>query len=287
VMSKPLNPKKLIETYKLEKSHLAFTLCTKQADNIYITHSETTVISRLMTEGVLKSSTKQTYQFTCPHCTHCFALSSSTSAQSETTNSSTKRKTDDRTPSIKKYDQTDQFNDIVGETGVQNTDDLIATNSEFNLNNVVIQQSQEIVQDYQIFKNFKLETVGSILLSGSVAIIPISSDQLQLVHPLEETYRSRYKSDYFPENGQVRKPRYVTDSVRNHFVSIKIPSIYFENHCKKYIRVDWITTSKDGQPYYMPYKFQTNNDKRVLDIILGIDKIQTRRIEKCSGIDAV
>jgi len=83
----------------------------------------------------------------------------------------------------------------------------------------------------------------SIPLSNSVAVINSKSKQLQLLYPLEDTYRARYKSDYFPQNGQVRKPRYVADTVGNHFVTLKMPSDYINvDLTDKYVRVAWITT---------------------------------------------
>jgi hypothetical protein len=62
----------------------------------------------------------------------------------------------------------------------------------------------------------------SILLSKSVAVTVPTPNQLQLVHPLEDTYRARYKSDYFPQKGPVRRPRYVADNVGNHFVTLQV-----------------------------------------------------------------
>ncbi|CAF0964854.1 unnamed protein product [Didymodactylos carnosus] len=112
-----------------------------------------------------------------------------------------------------------------------------------------------------IIKNSKPDITTSIPLSQSVGIMPVSPYQLQILFPLEEMYRPRYKSDYFPESGNVRKPRYVSDSVGNHFISLKIPTVYFSNPHKKYIRIDWVTVPRNGQRYYMPYQFQTENDK--------------------------
>ncbi|CAF1091317.1 unnamed protein product [Didymodactylos carnosus] len=100
---------------------------------------------------------------------------------------------------------------------------------------------------------------GNIQLSKSVGVINALSKQLQLVYPLEETFRLRYKSDYFPQNGHVRKPRYVSDGVGNHFVSLKIPADYINNLTNTYIRVAWLTGLVNDKHYYSPYKFQTNN----------------------------
>ncbi len=62
----------------------------------------------------------------------------------------------------------------------------------------------------------------SISLSNSVAVTVPTPNQLQLVYPLEDTYRPRYKSDYFPQKGAVRRPRYVADNVGNHFVTLQV-----------------------------------------------------------------
>lgn len=62
----------------------------------------------------------------------------------------------------------------------------------------------------------------SILLSQSVAVTMAASSRLQLLHPLEETYRPRYKSDYFPQKGAVRRPRYVADNAANHYITIQV-----------------------------------------------------------------
>ena len=62
----------------------------------------------------------------------------------------------------------------------------------------------------------------SILLSQSVAVTITASSSLQLLHPLEDTYRPRYKSDYFPQKGAVRRPRYVADNAGNHYITIQV-----------------------------------------------------------------
>lgn len=49
-----------------------------------------------------------------------------------------------------------------------------------------------------------------------------SQTKLRLVYPLESFYRARYKSDYFPQNGIVRKPRYIADSAGNHFITLQV-----------------------------------------------------------------
>jgi len=103
---------------------------------------------------------------------------------------------------------------------------------------------------------------NNIKLSGSVGVgqvhtPPRASSKIHLVHPLEETYRPRYKSDYFAQNGTIRKPRYVTDRKGNHFISLKVPT-----HVFGCIRIDWLTTPNDkGDRYSMPYRFQASNQK--------------------------
>jgi len=101
----------------------------------------------------------------------------------------------------------------------------------------------------------------SIALSQSVAVTVAPPTQLKLVHPLEDTFRARYKSDYFPQKGAPRKPRYVADSEGNHYVSLQMPAEYPHNLKTTYIRVALLTTPmNDHGYYYSPYKFQTNND---------------------------
>jgi hypothetical protein len=46
-----LSPKDLITKYQLDKSHIAFTLCTKLPDGFYKSHPDTTVISSVITEA--------------------------------------------------------------------------------------------------------------------------------------------------------------------------------------------------------------------------------------------
>lgn len=64
----------------------------------------------------------------------------------------------------------------------------------------------------------------SISLSNSVAVTVHTGtpNRLQLVCPLEETYRARYKSDYFPQKGEPRRPRYVADSNGHHWVTLQV-----------------------------------------------------------------
>jgi len=107
----------------------------------------------------------------------------------------------------------------------------------------------------------------SILLSQSVAVTVPAPNQLQLVHTLEDTYRARYKSDYFPQKGAVRRPRYVADSRGNHCVTLQMPREYNRDFKNEYIRVALITTSiNDRGHFYSPYKFQIDHsDVKVPD----------------------
>ena len=63
---------------------------------------------------------------------------------------------------------------------------------------------------------------SSIELSTSVAVTVPTPNQLKIVYQLEDTYRARYKSDYFPQSGSFRRPRYVADKGGNHYVTIQV-----------------------------------------------------------------
>ncbi|CAF4195772.1 unnamed protein product, partial [Adineta steineri] len=104
-------------------------------------------------------------------------------------------------------------------------------------------------------------TNQSISLSESVAVTVPTPNQLILVHPLENTYKARYKSDYFPQTGNVRRPRYVSDNASNHFITLQLPTGYHRDFTHEYIRVALVTTLiNNRERYYSPYKFQTNHD---------------------------
>ncbi|CAF1026984.1 unnamed protein product [Rotaria sordida] len=114
---------------------------------------------------------------------------------------------------------------------------------------------------YNIGKNKKVKSNKPIFLSSSVDVgIPKtllqSSHKIELVNELEETFRPRYKSDYFAQNGKTRKPRYVADRRGNHFITLRVPP-----GIRGRIRVDWLTIpTENGDIYTMPYQFQANND---------------------------
>jgi NAD-dependent DNA ligase len=68
---------------------------------------------------------------------------------------------------------------------------------------------------------------NNISLSQSVGVtipkkVKNASHSIEIVHDLERTYKPRYKSDYFSQDGMVRKPRYVADQNENHFVTLKV-----------------------------------------------------------------
>jgi hypothetical protein len=89
----------------------------------------------------------------------------------------------------------------------------------------IFQKYQNLVFYVHVFSFLaptKTSTDQSILLSKSVAVSVQTPNQLQIVHPLEDTYRARYKSDYFPQTGAVRRPRYVADNDGNHFVTLQV-----------------------------------------------------------------
>jgi hypothetical protein len=94
-----LSPKDLINEYQLDKSCIAFTLCTKLPDGSFDVHPETTIISSVITESSTKlpatSNNKRSILFdidfietvylilepvikntgqriSCPNCNHCF-----------------------------------------------------------------------------------------------------------------------------------------------------------------------------------------------------------------------
>lgn len=61
-----------------------------------------------------------------------------------------------------------------------------------------------------------------IELSESVAVPESALIPLQILRPLEDTYRPRYKSDYFPQSGSPRLPRYIADDKGQHCITLKV-----------------------------------------------------------------
>jgi hypothetical protein len=131
--------------------------------------------------------------------------------------------------------------------------------------------SSECDNNRALMNNLPLPTIGKemklqpnskqIELSQSVGVgLPQraikSSPTIIIEYPLEESFRPRYKSDYFAQNGKSRKPRYVADRVGNHFITLRLPI-----GLRGQIRVDWLTVAdKSGDRYSMPYRFQQSNE---------------------------
>ena len=55
INNEKLSAKELITKYQLDKSHIAFTLCTKLPNGLYDVHPETTIISSMITESTAKT----------------------------------------------------------------------------------------------------------------------------------------------------------------------------------------------------------------------------------------
>ncbi|CAF4408999.1 unnamed protein product, partial [Adineta steineri] len=82
-----------------------------------------------------------------------------------------------------------------------------------------------IIKGEKIYSNTKQVALSQSVGVGQTQNIPKPSQKLSIVHDLEESFRPRYKSDYFAQNGKNRKPRYVADRIGNHFVTIKVREI--------------------------------------------------------------
>jgi hypothetical protein len=150
-----------------------------------------------------------------------------------------------------------ESNDIAGP--IQSTDEHLAMIKSSNSLPVTRSQIEKLPT--------RSSNDQSILLGQTVAVTVLTPNQLSLVHALEDTYRARYKSDYFPQKGEVRRPRYVADNVGNHFVTLQMPAQYNRDWKNEFIRIALITTAiNDRGHFYSPYKFQTNHDDiKVLD----------------------
>jgi len=131
-------------------------------------------------------------------------------------------------------------------------------------------------------QNEKLRTKTSqdqsISLSRSVAVTNPAPNSLQLMYPLEDTYRPRYKSDYFPSKGAVRRPRYVADNAGHHYISLQMPTEYPRDVKSEFVRVALLTVPFEDQGhYYSPYKFQQDHqDTKIPDqnpIYLPVEEI--------------
>ncbi|CAF0969857.1 unnamed protein product [Adineta ricciae] len=73
--------------------------------------------------------------------------------------------------------------------------------------------------------------------------------ELQVVHPLQKTYRSRYLSECMPLTGGVTCTSLLCDRLRNPYVTLKTTPNF-----QGKVRVDWLTIpNKMGQRHTMPY----------------------------------
>ena len=60
------------------------------------------------------------------------------------------------------------------------------------------------------------------------------SHKIAIVRKLEKYFRLRYKSDYFSQYGRKRKPRYVADELKNHFITLEVRRKYEEIFSKPF-----------------------------------------------------
>lgn len=122
-------------------------------------------------------------------------------------------------------------------------------------------------------------------LSESVAVgapsnINNANQKISIVNALEESFRPRYKSDYFSQNGNSRKPRYVADRQGNHFITLRVPV-----GVPGKILIHWLTIpDKSGERYIMPYRFQESNvsldipDCNPLEVNIAADRNGVMRL---------
>ncbi|CAF0946196.1 unnamed protein product [Rotaria sp. Silwood1] len=164
----------------------------------------------------------------------------------------------DLAESINQPVEANEFDKYLGPTIVSN---LSFDNYE---NLLVTDDLQDFIfeQKKSVKKNKKSIPLSLSVDVGVPKLLLNLCPKIELVHELEETFRPRYKSDYFAQNGTTRKPRYVTDRRGNHYVSLRVPP-----DTRGRIRVDWLTIpTENGDRYIMPYKFQGDNDSvEVLD----------------------
>lgn len=64
-------------------------------------------------------------------------------------------------------------------------------------------------------------------LSSSVDVTDVTKDldyshSIKLAFDLEAEYKPRYKSDYHPQNGDIRSPRFVTDCFGHNFITLQV-----------------------------------------------------------------
>ncbi|CAF4844484.1 unnamed protein product [Rotaria sp. Silwood1] len=288
-----LNPKQLIQTYQLDKSQLAFTFCTLSSNGIsYIPEWNTTVYSTVLTEISADNSKKR--RTTCPNCSHSFEFTIMTFFNNVYVERISEEAHGDILSSLKEenevlselgldnlFDQ-DLFSLDFPLSGACNHYNLTQASENpvesYGFDEYLGLKLPECTKDFAVkhdnnhalMNNSSTSSVDNkkrselntrpIELSRSVDVgqsqIPIKpSHKIQIVHPLEEFFRPRYKSDYFTYDGKTRKPRYVADRVGNHCVTLKVPL-----GVSGVIRVDWLTIpTESGNRYSMPYRFQRDN----------------------------
>ncbi|CAF4462500.1 unnamed protein product, partial [Didymodactylos carnosus] len=91
-------PKLLINRFQLEKSQLAFTLCTKNDNGTMRPYWNSIVFSNVMTEGIPHSDQKMAdnqNEIQCPSCFQNFNTSLTADYSSPPTTPATKRKRED------------------------------------------------------------------------------------------------------------------------------------------------------------------------------------------------
>jgi hypothetical protein len=70
---------------------------------------------------------------------------------------------------------------------------------------------------------------ASMALTASRVHVNDLPKKLNIVYALEESFRLRYKSDYFSTDGKKRPPRYVADRHGRHYITLKVCQIEFKN----------------------------------------------------------
>ncbi|CAF3947331.1 unnamed protein product [Rotaria sp. Silwood2] len=255
-----LTPKDLINKYQLEKSHLAFTLCTKQPNGLYKPHSETTIISSVISETSIPKKAGEVNSDDMYGDLSLFnpmmeefldSLLNSDSVLTEN-NIAGICESADLVDSINQPVEPNEFDKYLGPT-------LLSTFSFDCYENLLVTNDLPdftIDEKKNVKSNKKQIPLSSSVDIGVPKVLLNSSQKIELVYELEETFRPRYKSDYFAQSGKTRKPRYVADRHNNHYISLRVPP-----GIRGKIRVDWLTiANENGDRYTMPYQFQANND---------------------------
>lgn len=154
-----------------------------------------------------------------------------------------------------------QTNEVLPSTESNDIDEPIQSATDEQLAMIRTGNSSLPINRSQNEKSItKISSDQSINLSRSVAVTNPTPKSLQLKHPLEDTYRPRYKSDYFPSKGSVRRPRYVADNAGHHYITLQMPTEYPRDLKTEFVRVALLTVSFDGKEhFYSPYKFQQDH----------------------------